>query len=83
MFHRTAREEVIDAMIRLARRHGRKDFSVAEIVAEVQGAEGGHSESTVRTHITSVMCVNAPANHATRYDDLERVARGRYVLRIT
>lgn len=83
MYDMTARQEVIEAMRSLARRHGRSDFGVAEIVAEVQALGGRHPESTVRTHITSVMCVNAPANHATRYDDLERVARGRYVLRIT
>lgn len=81
MYEVTARQEVIEAMRGLARRHGRSDFGVAEIVAEVQARGGEHPVSTLRTHITSVMCINAPANHEVRYDDLERVGRGQYVLR--
>ena len=44
-----------------------------------QGTE--HEESTIRTHVCSVMCANAPTNHMTTYDDLERVSHGRYRLR--
>ena len=40
-----------------------------------------YSESTIRTHVTSRMCANAPDNHGTTYDDLVRVGRGLYRLR--
>jgi hypothetical protein len=39
-----------------------------------------YSVSTIRTHITSRLCLNAPAHHAVRYPDLERTARGTYRL---
>ncbi len=39
-----------------------------------------YAESTIRTMITSHMCLNAPDNAATTYDDLERVDRGTYRL---
>jgi hypothetical protein len=34
--------------------------------------------ATIRTHITSRMCADAPDHHGTTYDDLERVSRGVY-----
>ena len=35
-------------------------------------------DSTIRTHVTGLMCSNAPTNHLTTYPDFERVGRGRY-----
>lgn len=75
---RTCREEILDAFATLERRHGRDTFSPAELVAEVLARGSTHPESTIRTHVVSAMCVNAPPNHAVRYPDLERVGRGRY-----
>ena len=49
-------------------------FSPAEVVAALPHLK----ESTVRTHVTSRCCVNAPANHSHRPVFLERVSRGRY-----
>jgi hypothetical protein len=34
--------------------------------------------ATVRTHVASRCCVNAPANHQSRYAYFTAVARGRY-----
>ena len=76
VYGRTCRQEVLDAMVRLECRHGRMSFSPAEIVAEVASRGVGHAVSTVQTHIVSAMCKNAPANHAVRYEDLERVGPG-------
>lgn len=77
-FDRTCREEILEAFDLLARRHGRRPFSPAEVVAEVLARGSEHRESTIRTHIVSSMCVNAPPNHAIRYPDLERVGHGQY-----
>jgi hypothetical protein len=74
----TCREEVLGAFARLERRHGRMDFELAEVVAEVLAVSSSHAESTIRTHITSRMCIDAPDHHATTFDDLARVDRGLY-----
>ena len=44
------------------------------------GRPSGYAESTIRTHVTSRMCGNAPDNHAVTYDDLVRIDAGRYRL---
>lgn len=73
----TCRDEVLAAMERLEKRTGQTGIPLAEIVREVL-SRGEYKESTIRTHITSSMCVNAPANHPTRYSDLQRLERGIY-----
>jgi hypothetical protein len=78
VFDKTCREEILEAFAALERRHGRDTFAPAELVAEVLARGSEHRESTIRTHIVSAMCVNAPPNHAVRYRDLERVGAGRY-----
>jgi hypothetical protein len=74
----TAREHVLAALDRLEQRHGRDSFEVAEIVHEALAGGATQAESTLRTHVVSVMCVNAPANHVARWPDLERMGGGRY-----
>lgn len=74
----TCREEILGAFARLERRHGRMDFELADVVAEVLAVRSSYAQSTIRTHITSRMCRDAPNHHATRFDDLERVDRGLY-----
>jgi hypothetical protein len=74
----SCRSEVLSAFSRLERRHGRVEFELDEVVQEVLTATGRFAESTIRTHVTSVMCVQAPANHAVRHRDLDRVRRGVY-----
>jgi hypothetical protein len=53
------------------------EFDVIEVVQEVC-AVTDYQPSTVRTHVVSVMRRGAPEHHATTFDDLERVSRGRY-----
>lgn len=77
-YEKTCRQEVLLALSALERRLGRSAFSPAELVAEVLAQGSQHPESTIRTHIVSAMCVNAPPNHPVRYPDLERVDRGQY-----
>jgi hypothetical protein len=74
----TCRADVLAAFDRLEQRHGRTTFDVAEVVREVTVAGSLYGESTIRTHVSSRMCVNAPDNHSATYADLERVDRGRY-----
>jgi hypothetical protein len=55
-------------------------FSPAELIAKAHSQGSTYPDSTLRTHIVSIMCKNAPVNHATTYGDLERVSRGLYKL---
>lgn len=73
----TCRDEILATIKRL----GQREFSPQQIVDAMRKQRTIHKESTIRTHITSRMCRDAPANHAVVYDDLERVERGIYRLR--
>jgi len=76
----TCRDEVLACCRALERETGRTTFSVAEIIERMEAQGTFYMESTIRTHVTSRMCVNAPSNHGTTYGDLERVSRGYYRL---
>ena len=49
-----------------------------EVLDELRRRQSRYAESTIRTHIVSRMCANAPDNHATTTSDLIRVAHGLY-----
>ena len=70
-------EEILAAARRLclARRTWR--FAPAEIVRALPHLD----ERSVRTHIVSRCCANAPAHHARRRPYFERVSRGLYEIR--
>jgi hypothetical protein len=70
----TCRDEVLSAFRRLEARHGRNVFTPAEIVQEVQSVTADYKESTIRTHVVSRMCAEAPDHHAVVYGDLDRLA---------
>jgi len=55
-------------------------FTVEAIVAELRRSGCTHSESTIRTHVTSRMCANAPDHHPVVYLDFWRIAHGVYGL---
>lgn len=76
----TAREQILAAIDRIGLRSG-ETFSVTDVLDELRAQGSDLAESTIRTHITSRMCADAPDNHGTTYDDLERVDRGVYRLR--
>lgn len=78
----TCRDEVLAALTRLEGRHNRSVFELAEIVTEVLSATSEFTESTIRTHVTSRMCADAPDHHAKTNDDVERIARGQYRRRV-
>jgi len=53
---------------------------VDQVVDLLLGRKARYAESTIRTHVTSRMCANAPNHHAVTYDDLVRTDGGRYRL---
>jgi hypothetical protein len=74
----TCRMEVLEAFFRLERKTGNREFRLRDVVDEVLGGTTEFKESTIRTHVTSVMCRDAPVNHLLVFDDLERIDRGIY-----
>jgi hypothetical protein len=66
--------EVLGAALRICRARGGWTFRPAEIVAALPWINAG----SVRTHVMSRCCANAPRNHAHRRDHFRRVARGTY-----
>lgn len=76
----TAREDVLRAARQLAGDSVDGSFTVDEVVELARRHGSTAKESTIRTHVTSRMCVDAPDNHAVTYPGLVRVDRGRYRL---
>ena len=74
----SARSETLSAIPAVAASDG--TFTVQEVVDEMNRRGTNLLESTISTHIRSRMCRNAPDNHATTFDDVERVDRGLYRL---
>jgi hypothetical protein len=70
-------DEVLAAALRLCREKGSWRFRPLEIVHALPHL----NESTVRTHVSSRCCVNAPPNHPHRWDYFENVGRGSYEVR--
>ena len=67
-------EEVLATARRLCAARSSRTFKPAEVVRALPHLK----ESTVRTHIVSRCCVNAPANHAHRWPYFRRLRRGLY-----
>jgi predicted RNase H-like HicB family nuclease len=72
-----AHDEILRAALRLCRRRGGWRFRPVEIVRALPHLDAG----TVRTHVVSRCCVNAPRNHPHKWDYFERVSRGLYEIR--
>jgi hypothetical protein len=58
----------------------REAFSIGEILDYMRKTGSPYPDSTIRTHIVSVMCANAPHHHGVKDRDLERIDRGIYRL---
>jgi predicted RNase H-like HicB family nuclease len=67
-------EEVLTAANQIAA--SRKDWTFAPY--EIVDALPMLKESSVRTHVVSRCCVNAPVNHLHKWDYFRRVGRGKY-----
>jgi predicted RNase H-like HicB family nuclease len=70
-------EEVLRTARRLCRQRGSWTFTPEEVVRALPHL----NESSVRTHIGSRCCVNAPKNHPHKWDYFRRVSRGLYEVR--
>lgn len=74
----TARDDILAALPAIRHRTGSNTFTAQDVIDQLNRVGTSYAESTIRTHITSRMCANAPHNHARVYADLERVEPGRY-----
>lgn len=70
----TIHEQVLRAAHRLCRERGDWTFTAEEVVRSLAHL----NEHSVRAHVASRCCVNAPANHPHRWPYFRRLARGRY-----
>lgn len=77
----SAREEILAAARTLADRSPDGSFTLMQVVTSLRRAGSRYAESTIRTHVTSRMCADAPDHHGTTYDDFERLGGGRYRFR--
>jgi hypothetical protein len=67
-------EDVLWAAVAVCRDREGWEFQPGEIVEALPHLH----EATVRTHVSSRLCVNAPANHSHRWPYFSRVRRGVY-----
>src|SRR5258708_39265761 len=67
-------EEILTAARRICLERNTNAFSPDDIVRALPHLNPG----TIRTHVTSRCCVNAPKNHPHKWDYFRRVGRGRY-----
>lgn len=67
-------ERVLEVALRICRERGRWSFGPREVVVALADLNPG----SVRTHVMSRCCVNAPAHHAHRWPYFRRVHRGVY-----
>jgi hypothetical protein len=74
----TCRDEILAALPRLGQLAPDRTFTPQDVIDELRRRGSRFGESTVRTHVVSRMCADAPDHHARVYDDLVRVAPGRY-----
>lgn len=70
-------EEVLDAARRLCQARGSWTFSPTDIVDALPHL----NERSVRTHVVSRCCANAPSHHAHRWPYFHRLQRGVYEIR--
>ena len=61
----------------LTQRSGRDSVTVTEVLTYLRQQRTPYADSTVRTMMTAHMCAGARAGIGS-FDDLERVARGKY-----
>jgi hypothetical protein len=78
----TCRDEILDCTRQITANKGENFFSIQDILDNMHQMHTRYEDSTIRTHITSRMCANAPQNHAVKYNDLERIGHGLYKLRL-
>jgi hypothetical protein len=76
----SCREEVLAAARTLSTRSEDGSFTPADVIRVMQQRGTRYAKSTIRTHVVSRMCVDAPEHHGVVYADLQRIGPGRYRL---
>lgn len=76
----TCREQILAAASQITKSKNSNEFTILEILNYLTQQNTQYKESTIRTHITSRMCSNAPSHHAVTYNDLTRIKPGVYNL---
>lgn len=76
----TCRDELLEAVKVIIKRKGKNEFSIPEVIEYMKQKGTRYKEATIRTHITSRCCKNAPANHGVVYADFLRIRKGVYKL---
>ncbi|MFB9991339.1 hypothetical protein ACFFLM_05015 [Deinococcus oregonensis] len=77
----TCRDEILETVNALVKDRTPKTFHISEVVSTMRANKTKYPVSTIRAHISSVMCQSAPKPFERRtYPDFKRVARGRYRL---
>jgi hypothetical protein len=74
----TCRDEILAALPRISSASPDGTFTPQDVVDALARQGSRYSASTIRTHVVSRMCANAPDHHARVYDDVERVSPGLY-----
>lgn len=77
----TCRGQILHAISAITARTGRPDFTMQDVIEEMNRRGTTYADSTIRTHVGSSMCATAPKNHGVVYNDLERVDHGLYRLK--
>ena len=70
--------EVLTAAQEIVAIKGENEFAPVEVVRLLQEQGTRYAESSIRTHVISRCCVNAPPHHGVRYSYFERIGKGRY-----
>jgi hypothetical protein len=76
----TCRDEILECAEMVTKKSGLDFFTVPEIIEGMAKRGSSYAESTIRTHVVSRMCANAPDNHTVTFRDFERTDRGAYRL---
>ncbi len=72
------RNEILEAIDYIITSERKSTFTVLEILTYMKSRNTKYSESTIRTHVSSRMCVNAKKHHGVKYDDIIRIKYGVY-----
>ena len=69
----TARDEVLAAATHSSAVSSDGTFTIGEILDYLWRAGSTYRPSTIRTHVPSRMCANAPDHHAVTYRDFSEL----------
>lgn len=74
-------EEVLQAVKEITRQKRSETFTPKEVITYMTIKGSRYADSTIRTHIVSRCCSNAPINFGTTYNYFVRVGNGLYSIR--